>query len=570
MDCPPWIDPGNAFRFIIKSSSYKANLEYGMLDMQEQEHEHWIDITRGYSMQDLIDDMATKIIWGSSQELQVWGVDTESGSEWRVRDNAQFQRMIECRLDVRVMKLTVDVIDKEVYKKPVSSLCIALSTHDVSVVTGAVGESGTVGVNDNLIVVQYEANDGESNALVDEAEVYEAMGFEIFDNEAAEKTDQEYAIPAMSAEIDNDFREAAIPVDDNEVNEQVVDWDRDNPDMAWAIIHEFELGTEKSDRSRFRGFCKAKGCPWKIIAKTQGDSSVRGDHSCASAIRVVGKMASQAWVAERCIPLLKEKKSMGAKEVKVRLPSKYKIDIPYQTMWYGRQRVSDFLFGKWEYSYDWLYRFKAEVELRSPGSVVEIGTETINGKKHFSKFFCCFKACIDGFIEGCRPYLSIDSTTLNGMWNGHMPACAIDGHNWLFPVAFGLFDSETKENWIWFMEQLWSALGTLPHLAICTDVGKGLIEAVKKVFPWVEHRECFRHLMENMKKNFSETEYAKYMWPAARAYTPEKHKYLLDKVMQNTPGLQGWLEMDHSLLWTRSKFAEQIKCDYINNNLAEA
>jgi len=28
-----------------------------------------------------------------------------------------------------------------------------------------------------------------------------------------------------------------------------------------------------------------------------------------------------------------------------------------------------------------------------------------------------------------------------------MPAAnAIDGHNWMFPIAFGLFDGETKEN----------------------------------------------------------------------------------------------------------------------------
>ncbi|WVZ83224.1 hypothetical protein U9M48_030393 [Paspalum notatum var. saurae] len=367
-------------------------------------------------MQDFIDDMATKIIWGSSQELQVWGVDTESGSEWRVRDNDQFQQMIQCRLDVRFMKLAVDVIEKEAYKKPVSTACTISSSHAVSMVTGTVGDSGdcigTVGLNvdeqthfggpvdwDSLVVVHDETNDGERNALVDEVAVYEAMGFAAFDNEAAEQAHQEYSIPCMSAEMDNDIREAAIPVDDDEVNEHVVDWDRENPEM--------------------------------VVQK------IKGGHSCALAIRGEGTMASQAWVAERCIPLLKEKKNMGAKEVKERLHSKYRIDIPYQTVWYGRQRAANLLFGKWDDSYDWLYRFKAEVELRSPGSVVEI-------------------------------------------------------------------------------------------------------------------------------------EYAKYMWPAARAYTLEKHKYLLDKVLQNTPGLQAWLQKDHSLLWTRSKFSEQIKCDYINKNLAES
>ena len=50
------------------------------------------------------------------------------------------------------------------------------------------------------------------------------------------------------------------------------------------------------------------------------------------------------------------------------------------------------------------------------------------------------------------------------------------------------------------MEQLAKALGPVEHLAIYIDACKGLEAAVKQVFPRVEQRECFRHLMENMKK----------------------------------------------------------------------
>jgi len=65
----------------------------------------------------------------------------------------------------------------------------------------------------------------------------------------------------------------------------------------------------------------------------------------------------------------------------------------------------------------------------------------------------------------------------------HAYANAIDGHNWLYPIAFMFFDSETKKNWTWFMEQLGKALGPMNHLAICTDACKGLEAAVKKGFP---------------------------------------------------------------------------------------
>ena len=94
------------------------------------------------------------------------------------------------------------------------------------------------------------------------------------------------------------------------------------------------------------------------------------------------------------------------------------------------------------------------------------------------------KPCIDGFLNGCRPYLVIDSTFLTGKFRGQLAcAVAVDGHNWMYPVAVGVFDSETNENWIWFMERLREAIGSPQGLAICTDSGQGVMAGVKYVFP---------------------------------------------------------------------------------------
>ena len=89
------------------------------------------------------------------------------------------------------------------------------------------------------------------------------------------------------------------------------------------------------------------------------------------------------------------------------------------------------LYGDWANTFRMLYSFKAEVEKRSPGSVVEIDTKVSDdGKVFFFKFFMALKPCIDGFKAGCRPYLSIDSSFLTGKWNGQLASCnALDGHN---------------------------------------------------------------------------------------------------------------------------------------------
>jgi hypothetical protein len=51
------------------------------------------------------------------------------------------------------------------------------------------------------------------------------------------------------------------------------------------------------------------------------------------------------------------------------------------------------------------------------------------------------KPCVDSFLRGCRPYLAVDSTFLNGRFRGQLcVACAVDGHNWMYPVAVGIID----------------------------------------------------------------------------------------------------------------------------------
>jgi hypothetical protein len=110
---------------------------------------------------------------------------------------------------------------------------------------------------------------------------------------------------------------------------------------------------------------------------------------------------------------------------------------------------------------------------RSPGSIIEIDVKVVAGQVYFHRFFCALGPCIEGFKEGCRPYLSVDSTSLNGRWNGHLAAAtALDGHNWMYPVAFGFIDYETSDNWTWFMTMLHRAVRDMPTLAVCSDACK--------------------------------------------------------------------------------------------------
>jgi len=340
------IDPGKSFRLVINCGRFVANLDYGMLEMAEQEHELWIDGTIGYNLDKFIQDMSALMIWGTSQTPNVWSVDVDSAAKWKVRTNEHFEKMIKARWSARVAKLYVEIVEKEGYQTGQSSAGSKAASGLTSQADGNGASCSSPPAPsppppdlppidwDTLIIMPEPDKDGEPNVLVDEENLFVVMGFKAADDRAELERKKGPAIPVIPPEIQQDMREAKIHVDDTNPDEPEVDWDRDDPDVdvgavypcmrdfrlavrQHAIVHEFELGTAKSDKQRFRGFCKANGCPWVIRAKTQADNSVRVQintvvHNCASTSRVLGKMASQAWVAERAIPLLKKKSSMGA------------------------------------------------------------------------------------------------------------------------------------------------------------------------------------------------------------------------------------------------------------------
>ncbi|XP_020270844.1 uncharacterized protein LOC109846034 [Asparagus officinalis] len=144
-----------------------------------------------------------------------------------------------------------------------------------------------------------------------------------------------------------------------------------------------------------------------------------------------------------------------------------------------------------------------EVKKTNPGSYIHV--EQNEGR--FSKLFICYAACINGFLNGCRPLIFLDGTFLKDRFKGILlSAVAYDGNQGIFPLAYCICDQENTVNWNWFLQGLWSILYERPDpynpphkLVIISDADKGIREAVRKYFPDAIHSRCVLHLVENFR-----------------------------------------------------------------------
>jgi hypothetical protein len=84
-------------------------------------------------------------------------------------------------------------------------------------------------------------------------------------------------------------------------------------------------------------------------------------HTCTSSSRRRTTTPSCKWVASKAVSILRKYPHMGTKELQVRLQDEHKCTIGYDTVWKGKEKALDELYGSWEESFQLLYNWRAEV-----------------------------------------------------------------------------------------------------------------------------------------------------------------------------------------------------------------
>ena len=61
----------------------------------------------------------------------------------------------------------------------------------------------------------------------------------------------------------------------------------------------------------------------------------------------------------------------------------------------------------------------------------------------------------DGFRAGMREILGLDGAFMKGPYPGQLlTAVSVDPNNGIYPLAYGIVETENTESWTWFLNQL--------------------------------------------------------------------------------------------------------------------
>ncbi|XP_062118315.1 uncharacterized protein LOC133831929 [Humulus lupulus] len=103
----------------------------------------------------------------------------------------------------------------------------------------------------------------------------------------------------------------------------------------------------------------------------------------------------------------------------------------------------------------------------------------------------------------CPLVLCVDDTFLKTKYGGQMLcAVALDANNHLYPVAFGIVDSENHDSWKYSMSKLKEAIGEVEDLAFVSDRHASITHALETIFPDAYHGACYHHISMNVVAKF--------------------------------------------------------------------
>ncbi|GJX54928.1 putative reverse transcriptase domain-containing protein [Tanacetum coccineum] len=190
----------------------------------------------------------------------------------------------------------------------------------------------------------------------------------------------------------------------------------------------------------------------------------------------------------------------------------------------------------------------------------------------FQRIYICLRALKLGFRACRRDLLGLDDAFIKGPFSGQvLVAVGLDSNNGIYPLAYALVEAESKSSWCWFLQCLGDDIYLHPNsnFTFISDRQKGIIPAIKTVYPSTEHGYCLRHIHENMKQGWCGQAYKDLLWRAASdTNVRDFEKCMLELKMMN-PKVHEWLNKIPAEHWATSHFSGRAKSDLLLNNICE-
>ncbi|XP_010421342.1 PREDICTED: uncharacterized protein LOC104706808 [Camelina sativa] len=117
----------------------------------------------------------------------------------------------------------------------------------------------------------------------------------------------------------------------------------------------------------------------------------------------------------------------------------------------------------------------------------------------FKYLFIYFRQSRRGFYKAMQKVIVVDGTFLKNKYKEVLlVATTVDGNSNLYPIAFGIADSENDCSWERFFMQLKMVIADEEGLSFVSDRHRSIAKSIGNIYPLAKHGICIHHLISNV------------------------------------------------------------------------
>nr|XP_009804059.1 PREDICTED: uncharacterized protein LOC104249347 [Nicotiana sylvestris]XP_016441588.1 PREDICTED: uncharacterized protein LOC107767182 [Nicotiana tabacum] len=266
-----------------------------------------------------------------------------------------------------------------------------------------------------------------------------------------------------------------------------------------AIKGHFEFKVVRSSSTIYLLKCNDDRCGWWVRAFRIKDSTlfkivkIEKKHDCSvNTMKADQRHVTLKLISGYIIDNLRGPRfEVTPAFVMVEMQKLHGLDIGYHKAWRTIQLTSALIRGTPEENYELLSSYLYMMTSKNSGTYTNI---KIDDNNRFLYMFYAYGSSISGWNH-CRPVISVDATFLKSKFRDVLIISdSKDANNQIFPLAFGIAESENNNSYEWYFNQLRNAIGSHENLIFLSDRHQAIAYDIAKVYPESHHGICIYHL----------------------------------------------------------------------------
>nr|XP_009801424.1 PREDICTED: uncharacterized protein LOC104247167 [Nicotiana sylvestris] len=303
-----------------------------------------------------------------------------------------------------------------------------------------------------------------------------------------------------------------------------------------AIKGHFEFNVVRSSLTRYSLKCNDDRCGWCVRAFRIKDSTffkivkIEKKHDCSvNTMKADQRHATSKLISGYIINNLRDPRfEVTPAFVMAEMQKLHGLGIGYHKAWRAIQLASALIRGTPEENYELLSSYLYMMTSKNPGTYTNI---KIDDNNRFLYMFYAYGSLISGW-NYCRPVIAVDATFLKSKFRGVlMISVSKDANNQIFPLAFGIAESENNNSYEW-------------HQAIAYGI--------VKVYPESHHGICIYHLEQNLKRRKVKSKVIKLFQSAAKVYMRKEFDLYMSDIAKVDNKAYDYLMEEPPERWARS------------------